>query len=104
MRVYVAGPLTSPDPDRQLDNVHAAMAVSRDLLDLGHEPYLPHTTHFFDQLHPMTYEAYMRWHGAFLDVCDALFYIGASPGADRERAQAEALGIPVYTKIEQVPV
>jgi hypothetical protein len=35
--------------------------------------------------------------------CDALFFAGSSPGAEREREVAVRLGIPVYRDLEDVP-
>jgi hypothetical protein len=40
-----------------------------------------------------------------LSRCDAVFRIpGASNGADIEVAKAQAMGLPVFTRIEDVPV
>jgi hypothetical protein len=39
----------------------------------------------------------------WLARCDALFRIGASPGADAEWAMAIRLGLPVYVRLEDVP-
>ena len=50
----------------------------------------------------LDYEHYLGWDFAFLEVCEALLFLGSSPGADRERAHAEALGIPIFESVEGI--
>lgn len=108
MRFYVAGPLSADTDEGQLRNVERAMTVSRDLLDKGHIPFCPHLTHFWDQHctkgeRHVTYEQWMTYDREWLNQCQAFFFIASSPGASRELGWALALGLPVYTSLEDVP-
>lgn len=51
----------------------------------------------------VSYEQWLEQDLAWLERCDALFYLGASPGADREKARAEELGLQVFMEIAEVP-
>lgn len=100
MRIYVAGPITKGD---QFANVRAAMDAGRELMALGHAPFIPHVTCFFHLVHPHDYETWMAYDAAWIDVCDGLLRIpGESPGADREVAYATACGLPVWHAIEEI--
>lgn len=98
MRVYVAGPYTS-DP---VAHTAVAIEVGNKLLDLGHEPFIPHLAHYWDTLHKQRgYEDWMRLDLSWLSVSDAVLRLpGESSGADREVALATELGIPVYHSLE----
>jgi hypothetical protein len=93
LRVYVASVMTEGDVAA---NVRAACDVADDLLRGGLVPYLPHLDHFWHLIHPHDYETWMALDFAWLAACDVLVRLpGASPGADREVAEAEHLGIIV---------
>jgi hypothetical protein len=93
-RVYVAGPYSQGNVNR---NVAAAMAVGAQILDAGHTPFVPHLSHFWDVSHPRDYEVWMAWDLAWLRQCDALVRIaGPSSGADREVACAREMKMPVF--------
>lgn len=92
-RVYVAGPYSGGDVAQ---NVARAMDIADDLLRGGFAPFCPHLSHFLHLHHPHDYETWMALDMAWLAACDVLVRIpGESPGADREVAEAEAIGIPV---------
>jgi hypothetical protein len=100
MRVYVAGPYTSCPQG----NTHLAMIAGNELLEKGHIPFIPHLSHYWDEIFPHHYEVWMKIDFAFVEVCEAMLRLpGQSSGADREVALAEKLGIPVYYSIEEVP-
>ncbi len=106
--MYVAGPLSDPDPTRQQAKVAQAMAVSRELIKKGWVVFCPPVSHFFHEWAKQfggepSYEYYMRLDLTILSDAKAMFFIGSSPGADREHALAERWGIPIYTRIEDVP-
>ena len=44
-----------------------------------------------------------RYGFEWLDVCDALFFIGESPGANNELKIAREKGLTIYMKLEEVP-
>lgn len=93
-RIYVAGPYTQPDPAA---NAARAVEAANRIFDAGYWPYIPHLTHFWHPQIPRPYEDWMALDLVWLEVCDALVRLpGDSPGADREVAQAQELGIPVF--------
>lgn len=82
-------------------NVRAAMDAAEGLLRGGFAPYLPHLDHFWHLVHPHDYETWLALDFAWLAACDVLVRLpGDSPGADREVAEAEHLGILVV-QLEQ---
>lgn len=97
MRVYVAGPYTS-NPD---ECTAKAIEIGNQLLDMGHEPFVPHLAHYWDTLHTSRpYEDWMRLDLSWLRVSDAVLRLsGSSSGADREVSLARELGIPVHYNI-----
>lgn len=96
-RVYVAGPYTHGDV---AVNVKTALDAAIALLDAGFAPYVPHLTHFLHMMHPRPYKDWIALDLEWLPVCDALIRLhGESPGADREVAEAQRLGIPVYQSV-----
>jgi len=97
MKVYIAGPYTKPDP---LENVRKAIFFAEWLAALGHYPYIPLLTHYWEEQYHHDYEFWMKQDEEFLKVCDAVLRLdGESAGADRETALAERLGIPVFHSV-----
>jgi len=92
--VYLAGPYTNPDPNR---NVKAALDDAKLLIEAGFVPFVPHLYHIFDLVHPMPYETWMTLDLAWIARCDVLVRRpGDSSGADREAVYATSLGKPVF--------
>lgn len=99
MLVYVAGPYTKGDV---AVNVRNAILAGDALIAAGHEPFIPHLSHFQHLLCPRGYKTWMRLDLAWLRVCGALIrLIGESSGADQEVRDADRLGIPVYYSVEK---
>jgi len=109
MLIYVAGPLSAPTPALQRRNVEAALEAGRQILLRGHAPLIPHLSHWFDEWHhrsrghSLAYEQYLAWDFELLRRCEALLYLGASPGADRELAEARRMGLVVWRSVEAIP-
>jgi hypothetical protein len=108
MTFYVAGPLSDNDPQIMEQNINTAKEVGLDLFQLGHFPFIPHLTHYADlwaeaHNYGMGYEDYMDWDIHFLKLCEGFLFIDSSPGADRERAIAEELGLEIYEDVNDVP-
>ena len=103
LKVYVAGPYTTSDPEKRSENMRKAREIGTKIMQLGHHPYVPHThTGTWEDSAEIDYEAFMQLHFTILEKwADAFFFIGSSPGADREKAKAEQMGMPVFTTIEQ---
>ena len=104
LRIYVAGPFSAPTHEGRLANMRKACEVGARLAKLGHDVHVPHaTTAPLDGVLP--YERFMRLDlGIIQRWATALFYMGSSPGADRELSYAKSLGIPVYENLVDVPV
>lgn len=111
MFIYVSGPYTPVGARcghrrRHLlySNISRADAVARELAQRGHVPFVPHTMlRGWEEQQRMPRTLVMAVATQWLARCDALFFIGASPGADVERAMATRLGLPVYNRLDDVP-
>lgn len=110
MMIYVAGPYTADTEAGIEENCARAIEVGLDLLTKGHCPVIPHLGRLVD-LHldrtggaRPSWQAWMDWTNGLLVRCDALYFIGPSRGATIERGIAESRGMPVYERIEDVPV
>ena len=98
MRVYVAGPMTVGD---QVENIRRGVAAANRLMELGHSPFVPHLTYFWQLMTPHTWEEWLRLDEDWLLVCDCLVRLsGESPGADREVKFCYKHEIPVYFGME----
>jgi len=99
-KVYVAGPYTKGDP---AVNTRNAVLVGNAFLREGLVPFVPHLNYLWQMVSPREYEEWMTYCFEWLGVCDALYRMaGDSPGADREVAEAERLGIPVFHSTAEV--
>ena len=109
MRIYVSGPLTAPTREDTERNARTAIWVTGQLLKLGHTPYCPHLSLWFDDISRLhhgeefTHDDYLAWDKEWIRACDALLYMRPSPGADEERAYAIQCGIPVFDGYRSVP-
>ena len=108
MKIYIAGPITAPTPGQRAINVVKATDAGIDLIKMGHTPFIPHLFVAADiqamvQGRPIEYETWMALDDRWLTMCDALLYLAPSPGADRELARAQELGLTVFMSIAEVP-
>lgn len=108
MLVFVSGPYSADTAEAIQRNVDRAMQAGLDLYRLGHIPFIPHLSHWLDAYQRrvgfgLQYEDYMAMDRAMLHRCDSVLYLGASPGADREVEEAEAIGKHVYRSLAEMP-
>lgn len=98
--VYTAGPISS-DP---LGNLRRALRVySRLVRDDVVVPFCPHLGALLDVQRTVPYEEWLRYDMAVIEHSQALLRLpGDSPGADREVAFAEELGIPVFHSVDEL--
>ena len=100
MIVYIAGPYTKGDVAQ---NVHNAIKVADELVELGHIPYIPHLTHFWHLVSPRPYNFWTEYDMVWLEKCDCVLRIsGESLGADLEVDKARKLGKLVYYNIHAI--
>jgi hypothetical protein len=105
VRIYVAGPYTPSEAgseevreQERVANIARADEMARELLHLGHTPFVPHTMmRGWEDTKGVSREQAERVCFEWVGQCDALLYLGASPGADKERAVAVALKLPIFT-------
>lgn len=108
MRIYVAGPLSAETDAAQDVNCMNAIDAGISLMKKGHRPFVPHIFAMADKRAraggiKISYEEWMLYDLAWLEMCDAVLYLGPSKGADMERLFARHRGMPVYTSVESVP-
>jgi hypothetical protein len=98
--VYIACPYTKGDV---AVNVHNALKVADQLVELGFIPYVPIWTHFWHLVSPHPYEFWTEMDLEFVKKCDCILRIpGESKGADNEMAFAQSLNMPVYYSVEEL--
>lgn len=99
LRFYVAGPISSDSAVMQAQNFRIGRNFSHALEQQGHMVFSP-----FNYESDMEGEAYERVLQLDISLINkwatALFFIGSSPGADREKAAAEEKGIPIFTGLD----
>lgn len=109
LRIYIAGPYSHPRRSMRQINTDIAMDAALGLLMRGHYPYCPHLSHYLDERHEaitgetLPYQTWMDLVTAYLSQCDALLYLGSSPGADIELKIAWEQGLTIYLAEEEVP-
>lgn len=108
LKIYIAGPYTADTDKGKLQNVNTAIDAAIELFRKGHFPYVSHLAHFVDKrayekgIH-LNWEDYIRWDKPWLEVCDAVLYLGSSKGADLELQGAQEMGKKVFRSIDEVP-
>lgn len=79
------------------------------LIHKGHEPFIPHLNHWWDQRAEALYGERISWQRwmevvtAFIPVCDAFLYLAPSRGTDIELLIAKATRRIVYYHVADVP-
>ncbi|KKN23742.1 hypothetical protein LCGC14_0901760 [marine sediment metagenome] len=103
LRVYVAGPFSADSGGSRFSNRCRAENAGRDIMLRGHDAHVPHaaTAHLHGEY---PYERFMRLDFGIIERwANALYYIGPSPGADRELELAEKLGLLIFKSLAEVP-
>lgn len=97
--VYVAGPYSKGDKQK---NVANAMAMGEVILRKGGLPYIPHLSHFWDTMYPKPYEWWLVYDKQILiRACDCVVRLmGESSGADDEVLIAVERYMKVYSASE----
>ena len=108
LKVFVAGPMQAATVYDTVQNVKFASAVGLKLWEMGHFPYIPQLNHYtLEQARDMGLSLevhdYLAWDEKFLTVCDAIFLIADSPGAQRALEVALDMHIPVWRSFDEVP-
>lgn len=103
LRVYIAAPYSADTEEERLANVEKVIAVAREVMGLGHHPFVPHLSHYIDpQNDRFEWEQWMDWCIDWLGTCDILLYLGSSKGADLELEVARKRGKPVAFSVKEL--
>jgi hypothetical protein len=108
LKIYIAGPYSADCAKCIHANVISAIDAGIELWKKGHNPYIPHLTHFVDQRAkitntPMAWNDYIEWDKVWLETCDALLFLGSSKGANLELDLAKKMGKRIFFSINSVP-
>ena len=105
LRIFVAGPYGDYESQTTRDaNVENARNIGKELALRGHFPFIPHTMlHGWELDDRFRIQHFKEIDYAWLEFCDALFFIAESPGANVERDLALRRGLQVFTSLGQVP-
>lgn len=108
LRVYIASAYTADSDAQRLLNVHKQIKAYNRLILNGFFPFCPLLSHYADEAHfratgqRIPYASWLALDMAWLAQCEAFLYLGSSPGADKEKAEAERLGLPIFTSVDQI--
>jgi hypothetical protein len=105
LRIFVAGPYGDYEAQETRDrNVETARNIGKELALRGHFPFIPHTMlHGWELDDRFHVQHFKEIDYAWLEFCDALYFIAESPGANAERDLALRRGLQLFTDLEQVP-
>jgi hypothetical protein len=108
LKIYIAGPYSAPTLEEKIANTNKAIMAGIQVFLKGHYPYIPHLTHYVDLFAhergiPLKWEDYMDWDFTWLELCDALLFLGDSRGARLELEYAKELGKYVFYRIDEIP-
>lgn len=108
MRIFIAGPYWSEDPEKRLRNTNDAIDVGLRIFKKGHAPYIPHLFHFADAYAKsegitMSEADYRAIDLEWLRTCQGIYVLGISDGVNREIAEAEYLGIKRFNYVMDIP-
>lgn len=103
--IYIAGPYRGDGSRDAVKNIRDAIDAWHRLRQAGYVPFCPHAqTALMDLRQDLVPDDFLAYDMEWLRACDALVRLpGASRGADDEVVFAEALGLPVYHGLDQVP-
>lgn len=98
--VYISGPMTPKDGHTIEDNVAAGARVYWDLLTRGLPAFCPHLSGAFPTAWTLLpHEQWLDYDFAVIDRCTHVLMMSrweTSTGAVKEKAYAEARGVPVF--------
>lgn len=104
--VYLSGPITAKHGYSIEENVAAAVGVYLACLQAGWPVFCPHLSAAFPTAWTaVDYETWMAYDFAGIDICTHVLMLPrweTSSGAVREKAYAEARGIPVFLSLDQM--
>jgi hypothetical protein len=104
-RIYIMGPLSAPTCTGYLQNVHRFVRASVELRRIGLAPFNPAADYGEGIMAgDFEYADYFEPNYAWLDVSEAGYDLGQSPGRDREYARLVALERPIFDNLHDARV
>lgn len=107
MIIGVAGPYSADTAEQRQKNLDAMNEAAARLLEMGHIPLIGVNAALpvVDKSKGIDrYKGIMDISLAVIDRCEGLLLLAESPGANRERDLVLAKGLPVYYRLEEVPL
>lgn len=90
-KVYIAGPISSPDPAQHLNNMHAFFKAQDEIIRTGGAPFNPAADYLLGIMYgDYTYNMYFEPNLEWLKAADAVFVL---PGYEHSRGAMVELGI-----------
>jgi hypothetical protein len=105
--IYVSGPMSAPSGREVKDNVDRATAAGIDIMQKGHGALIPHLYYYLHRQAlqediEYTWQQCMNIDLNILSRCDAMLYLGPSPGADIELEYAKRCGIKIFMSLSEI--
>ncbi len=101
LRIYVAGPITANSAKQTEIHNNLGKSIGEFLRSKGHTVFIPHN--YEAVLGDEGYEEILKLDFSIIkEWAQALFVIHPSPGANRETALAEELGLPIFRSLDVV--
>jgi hypothetical protein len=105
--VYIAHPYSAPGKKARLKNVEKTMDAAIQLYYHGFAFICPNLMHYLDERatrigKPLNWLDFMVLDLCQLARCDALLFLGSSPGTETELKFARQRNIPVFYSIEEL--
>lgn len=103
IKIYIAGPYDASTREQVKKNIERIEMVGIELVKLGHIPFMPHKLlAHWDVKTDFHREIFLKIDLEWLKLCDALFFVAESPGANKEREVAEMLHMPIFYSLDEV--
>jgi hypothetical protein len=108
LRIYLAGPYSNESSKIVERNVKSVIRAGISVLKKGHYPFIPHLTHFVELVSQadgsgLKWEDYIDWDLAWLEVCDAVLFLGPSRGARLELEVGRELNKRIFFSVDEIP-
>lgn len=100
LKVYIAGPYSGGDV---MTNISSILHIADVLMRENFVPFVPHLSGFWHFHSYKEYDTWLEYDLEWLEACDVVYRCyGESPGADKEVAHAEKLGIPIVSSMHEI--
>ncbi|OGZ23390.1 MAG: hypothetical protein A3A08_00605 [Candidatus Nealsonbacteria bacterium RIFCSPLOWO2_01_FULL_41_9] len=104
LKIYISGPYRGKNKIEIAKNIKNADKIAKEIAKLGHFPFIPHKMIDDWQFDPsFSFKKVLEIDLQWLKICDAIFLIAPSKGANYELKEAKKLGLKVFTDLSQIP-